>query len=540
MKKLQLLVLLGMSSFSFATNWYVNPNAANNNGPGTTAATAYKLLSTVHFVAKPGDTVFVMPGTFTSLSANSDVFDITNSGNTLTGGGYITYKAYDMANKPIFQMNAGSYQGILVYGAKYIILDGLIVIGNNDNVTLAYAQANQNASTRGIGIGIGNNGTIKSDHIIVKNCTVSKCGSAGIGANNADYITFENNTVFECAWYASYDTSGINLYQMNNSDTTTGIKNFVTGNICYNNKNLVGDPQFTPALITDGNGIIIDDFRNTQNGSTQGIYTGKTYLANNVCFNNGGRGIHTYLSDNVIIVNNTCYKNCQTPEIKNTTYDGEFSASKSDNVIFENNIAYPDNDVPPVNSYNITTTQTVNATNTFNNNLWFVTNVAANPVNPGANSGGSNVVNADPLFVLSGITATADFRIQSTSPAINKGITTNAPALDKDGNSRVGIIDLGAYENQNPLSIFSSDYRNNYAVFPNPANDFINLNFNNKFDGVINVNVINDIGKIIITKNTMASDGKISLALHDLPRGVYYISIKQDAQQLESSTFIKR
>jgi hypothetical protein len=37
-----------------------------------------------------------------------------------------------------------------------------------------------------------------------------------------------------------------------------------------------------------------------QQGGTITAYTGSTLIENNVCFNNGGRGIHIFRADNVV------------------------------------------------------------------------------------------------------------------------------------------------------------------------------------------------------------------------------------------------
>ncbi|MEM8865408.1 MAG: choice-of-anchor Q domain-containing protein, partial [Planctomycetota bacterium] len=60
---------------------------------------------------------------------------------------------------------------------------------------------------------------------------------------------------------------------------------------------------------TDGNGIIMDDFYNTQGGGQEGGYQSDVLIENNLSFNNGGRGIHVYKSDNILIRNNTTFHN---------------------------------------------------------------------------------------------------------------------------------------------------------------------------------------------------------------------------------------
>ena len=60
---------------------------------------------------------------------------------------------------------------------------------------------------------------------------------------------------------------------------------------------------------------------------------------------------------------------------------------------------------------------------------------------------GTGDVVADPKFVLASVdAAVANFRLQSTSPAINRGQTALAPYLDLDGSLRYGNPDSGAYE----------------------------------------------------------------------------------------------
>jgi parallel beta-helix repeat protein len=86
--------------------------------------------------------------------------------------------------------------------------------------------------------------------------------------------------------------------------------------------------------MSDGNGIIIDDGKNTQNGSTLGAYKGRALVANNISFGNSGSGIHSYFSERVDIINNTAYMNNQTPELDY----GEIFANASGDVTIMNNI----------------------------------------------------------------------------------------------------------------------------------------------------------------------------------------------------------
>jgi hypothetical protein len=78
----------------------------------------------------------------------------------------------------------------------------------------------------------------------------------------------------------------------------------------------------------------------------------------------------------------------------------------------------------------------------------------------------------EPLFV---DLAQVDLRLQSNSPCINAGNNAFAPAgLDLDGNPRVvgGIVDLGAYEFQNPRSIISYAWLEEFGLPTDGSADF--------------------------------------------------------------------
>ena len=415
-----------------ATNYYVSQLSGSETNNGLSTNSPFLRLQQSESFTQPGDTVFVMNGTYTNDYQNGDVLTIFKSG---TSNAWITYKNYPN-HSPIVKLKSNNWQGINIQGAKYIIIDGFIVIGSNDDMTLAQAQALQsnldNPATSGNGIAISkqfSNPSNRPHHIIVRNCKVSKCGGGGIVAGQADYITIENNVISECAWYSPYDSSGISLYQNWNSDNEIKIRNFITGNICYRNQNYI--PFFVTGTITDGNGIIIDDFRNTQFNSTVGEYLGQTYIANNLIFDNGARGIHCYFSDNVIVVNNTCYKNCQSSLIK----DGEFTAFDSKNIKFINNIAYPDENVPPIKSYFASNL-------VVDYNLWAYNSSLADPI-------GNNFITLSPDFISPSTNPLeANFRILPTSAARNSGTSNFAPLTDFDGNARPsgGAYDIGAYE----------------------------------------------------------------------------------------------
>jgi hypothetical protein len=160
--------------------------------------------------------------------------------------------------------------------------------------------------------------------------------------SHSDYITFENNVVYRCAFWSPYANSAISVYQpIAVDDNIADYKIIIRNNVCFevyenipfifSNKN---DP--TKRKVTDGNGIILDDFLGTQawGGGAGKAYTGRTLVTNNVVFANGGSGIHTFKSCNIDIVHNYAADNNRHPMLK----DGQIFANQSKQVRILNNV----------------------------------------------------------------------------------------------------------------------------------------------------------------------------------------------------------
>jgi parallel beta-helix repeat protein len=262
------------------------------------------------------------------------------------------------------------------------------------------------------------------------NNKVFKCGGAGISSIQADYVTIEKNKVFNNSWYTVYSTSGISTWQNWRFDNSQGYKTIIRNNKVYNNRNYI--PWLAMGKIVDGNGIIIDDSKNTQNGSSLGAYTGRTLVANNIVFNNGGSGIHAYESEHVDIINNTAYMNSQSPELN----DGEIFANTSADVNIVNNILFTQPGKRVNSNYN-------------NNNVYYDYNIYFNSQDIAVK--GAHDLIVDPKFV-SSVTnpAQLDLRLQPNSPAINNGLVWKVVTSDYASNPRPSTnrYDIGAYEYQ--------------------------------------------------------------------------------------------
>jgi parallel beta-helix repeat protein len=351
-------------------SFYVSSTNGNDRSSGTDQNTPFASLQKAADVAGAGDTVYVMPGNYSNSDPNQNVVTINNSGTAVAP---ITFKAFDPNNKPVIKVR--NYVGIEVAGS-YINLDGLIVEGNAkefSNMTVEQVDALQKSHgrftspiTSGTGIAIGGfYRNTSPHHVSVTNSIVKDNPGGGISAIRADYITIENNEVAGNSFYSTYNTSGISLYQNNNSDGNNGLKMIIRNNIVHNNQNLIKDfnhfreedlyhpdPAKRPK-ITDGNGIIIDDATRTQviqsvdgGQASQNLpaYQGKTLIENNKVYDNGARGIEAFNSANVEIKNNTLANNLLTPGIWgenvtiNSTDVGKAKGSGQGVTTYNNNI----------------------------------------------------------------------------------------------------------------------------------------------------------------------------------------------------------
>jgi parallel beta-helix repeat protein len=360
-------------------------------------------------------------------------------------------------------------------------------------------------------------------HITVSNCEIFECGGGGIGSMEADYITIENNLIYNNCWYTIFGTSGIsNLNSWNYDDhTEKEYSMIIRNNILFGNQLFV--PWIGPCKIYDGNGIIIDSEYNEDRSFE--AYSGKTRIENNVVFNNGGRGIHVYKSANVDIINNTCYFNGKSPELD----DGEITVQNAANIRIFNNIMYA------------RTNERANLRYQSPQNIEFGHNLIYN-----ASSGKisfrneTDIVYQNPEFLDADL-AMPDLRLKETSPARNAG--TSIPGLysnfDINGISRMagGASDIGAYEFDEEIINRVNRLQNSgkIEVFPNPAKDFIQLRFMGKnLESRLNYSLADIQGKIISDgqlKQVSQTSGELFFALPNTNNGIYILKVWNEEER---------
>jgi parallel beta-helix repeat protein len=406
----------------------------NDNNPGTSDKPFLTINAVFRRITNlgAGDRILVSPGTYNeavNVKAGGSAAANLMLVSKVRGGAKIR--------------SPGSSYSAIAIEKNYVTIDGFDV---------------QSGGTgHGIEASWLSGGTNGPHHITVINNISHDNAGSGISLAYGDYYLVENNICYRNCATNSFQGSGISIYEpraVSGSDTW---RIFVLRNTCYSNiaLNLTNNAQHS-----DGNGIIMDDFRNTQKPNPAGSYGYRSLVENNVCYFNGGKGVHIFFSNNVTVRNNTCYFNNR--DLKNpATWRGELSNVSSDNTIFVNNVGYAD---VVVNRYNCSLLHAASGGQTSNNVLW-VRNVSFNgtigsaaitqsPYNSTLTTAApyNNLLGVNPRFMSAGRGVTKpNLHLQTTSPLRNAGITNyGIGTIDRDGKPRVvgAAPDVGAYEVQ--------------------------------------------------------------------------------------------
>ncbi len=299
------MIYAAIPAAASGSTYYVS-TTGNDGNPGSSGSPFLTIAHAVGLVG-PGDTIVVKSGTY---HESVDLGSLSG-----TDSDYITIKS---------EVPGGAYIDTTSLGSGY---DLEPFRGAPSYIEINGFELSSGANSAGVRFDGGH-------HTKVYNNTIHDTGASGIQLDHGDYRFIENNTIYNCAYSMYFAGSGISIWQAHASDNASGFHNIIRNNISYSNDNLPGTAE------TDGNGIIFDDSRNTQNGSTLGAYAASTLIENNLTYDNGGRGIEVYISDNVTVRNNTAYKNSTRDD--GATWRGEFYVVNSSNVTMANNIAVAD------------------------------------------------------------------------------------------------------------------------------------------------------------------------------------------------------
>ena len=270
-------------------------------------------------------TVVIPCGTYGSVTSWGPLNTVNFTGKNGTAAAPLVYDG-----KGCVKLISRGWQVALVSNSSYLTLQNVEIIGPEK----ADGTGPHDPTT---GVEIRD-----SHHITIRNSNLHDLGGGGIAAIRSNHITIDNNVITRTSRWNSYQTSGISSYNAANiggAPTTYGFR--ITNNT-------VSDVRNAQGAISDGNCIIIDDGRWTQNTGT--AYTATTYIANNTCTGNGGRAIHVFSSDNVLAEYNITANNV----LNVTSAKGELTAVYASNVTYRFNTVTPRTGIPVLYKYSAT------------------------------------------------------------------------------------------------------------------------------------------------------------------------------------------
>ena len=301
-------------------------------------------------------------------------------------------------------------------GCDYVVIKGFNVVGTGGIATYGIKATGDNDQA------INN---IVHD---ISNAT------AGIHFNGGNNGLIQGNDVYNIG---GTDTRGHAIYVANNDGTR------VIGNYMHDCEtigiHINGDPNLVSHLLIDSN-IIANNGDNAINAD--GLQN--SVIQNNLIYGYSRTGIVLYQSDasgpgkNNVIVNNTIV----------STLSGTGAAFRANNgstpnIVYNNILLGGGNEVFGFSSDSLT--QTIGY-NVLPQNPQLVDEDSGDTSNlPASMSQNSIVATPGQLFVNAGA---SDYHLSSTSPAIDAGTATNAPADDNEGLPRPmgSRYDIGAYE----------------------------------------------------------------------------------------------
>ena len=292
---------------------FVSPDG-DDGSDGQTEATPFASIPRAIEALEPGMTLMVLPGTYLVEGSGPTLIPVVRNGTErdwtrIIGSG---------DERPVIVARGGALFEAL---GSYIEISGLELRGENFGPESSY----------GYGILFGD-----GHHFRAVNNVVSGFPVSGIGAVRTSHLYIANNWVFGNSQWGTEQGSGVGVFHATDygfADDEFGYTDYFVNNVIFGNENLVTS-RFVPGQITDGNGIIIDNNDETN-------YSGRTLVANNLIYGNGGRAIWAFGSSRVDIFNNTTLNNVLSGDALNGGR-GEIGTVRGTDVRIVNNVAIND------------------------------------------------------------------------------------------------------------------------------------------------------------------------------------------------------
>ncbi|MFM9945956.1 MAG: T9SS type A sorting domain-containing protein, partial [Bacteroidia bacterium] len=98
---------------------------------------------------------------------------------------------------------------------------------------------------------------------------------------------------------------------------------------------------------------------------------------------------------------------------------------------------------------------------------------------------------------------------------------------------RLKQVDYNGLYEYTPIKVINNtewSKTNSFKLFPVPAVDVLNLELNSTANGIIHINILNQMGKVVSQLETFGNRGKnnIKVDIREIPSGIYFLFIESD------------
>ncbi len=342
-------------AMTYSKGYFVAHDGDQNNA-GTPESPVDTISRACNKHAAPGDFIYVRGGIYRNTDYGDEnaskvgIETITCEGSL---GSPITIRPWGN------EMVKFEFDGTVAFRIKgfYTTFEKFEIQGINNTSTFEEAVAEWWTPFK---FGLGNGIVINGHNIIVKNNVVHHTPGLAISARSTDYVTIENNIVYNTVWWTTQGTTAIGVEWSNTIDNSTTQNFKIVGNLVFGNESRiysrVWNNGYAILTIDEGTAILVQ--------LNEGTYRGGYLIKDNFLFYNG-KGIEVLGADNVEIINNTLYQNgttiggankglfiqkAENLKIKNNLIevygDGNaYNVKDSTNVINEGNFIIGDNDI---------------------------------------------------------------------------------------------------------------------------------------------------------------------------------------------------
>lgn len=453
---------------------------------GTVDIGAYEFQSVVHYVnlANP-----IPASPFTSwitAAANiQDAIDAASAGDsivvsdgTYNTGGRVVYGSLTnrvVINKAVTVQSLNGPGVTVIQGKRTPVNSAMrCVYMANNAVLIGFTLTNGATRTTGDVFKEQSGGGVFCESIsaAVSNCVIggnsANVYGGGVSSGTLNNCTLTRNTAVQ-AGGGTFSSTLNNCTLSGNSSTSGGGACYGTLNNCLVNGNSARDPL--GARTGEGGGtysctltnctLMNNSARVSGGGASWGSLFG-CLIAGNTALQGGGAAPN-------LLVNCTVVGN-------SAPSDGGVGGGLGGGVLGGT----------VVNSILIHNTDTFGAPNYDDAILFFCC--------PVPDPGGTGNITNDPAFVDE---AGGNYRLKTNSPCINSGSNASAPrGTDLDGNPRIvgGTVDIGAYEFQNPASILSYAWAQQYGLPTDGTADYADSDgdgMNNYQEWIVGTNPTN-------------------------------------------------